>query len=429
MLGLNPWARQVELLSAVAKSPRVAVRSGHKVGKSNSAASLALWWVCTRERARVVMTSASARQVKSILWKELKHLYRTARVPVGGEMHDAPDTGLQFADGREVVGFSTNEPERMAGISGANVLFILDEASGIPEPIFEAIEGNRAGGAREVTFSNPTKTSGTFFDAFNSKRSFWRTVHVSSEESPNVTAGRVVVPGLATGEWVTEKRQEWGEGSSLYQVRVRGNFPAQGENTVIALALVEEATERWAETAADGPLEIGVDPAEFGDDDTVIQPRRGLKALRKKVLHSMDPVDVAGHALAVARELRQKDERPAVKVDVIGIGAGVAATLVRCNEVRVVRVNAAEKATDKTLHNMRAQLWVGMRDWLKEGGAFEPDSKLEAELVAPTYHFDNQGRMVIEKKEDIRKRLNRSTDRADSLALAVYSSPVAGGWI
>ncbi len=115
------------------------------------------------------------------------------------------DAGLQMADGREIVGFSTDSPERMSGISGANLLFILDEASGIPEPIFEAVEGNRAGGAKVIMFSNPTSTSGTFYEAFHRKRNFWHTIHISAEESPNVTGGQISIPGLATAEWVEEK--------------------------------------------------------------------------------------------------------------------------------------------------------------------------------------------------------------------------------
>ncbi|HLY21543.1 MAG TPA: terminase family protein [bacterium] len=279
VLGLVPWARQREVLEAVLRHPRVAVRSGHKVGKSASAAGLALWWAATRPRSRVVLTSASYRQIRSILWRELKTLHAAARPPLGGELHAHPDAGLQFSDGREIVGFNTTEPERMSGISGANLLFILDEASGIPDQIFQAIEGNRAGGARLVLFSNPTRTSGTFFDAFGTKREFWHVIHISSEETRNAQEGRDVIPGLATREWIEEKRREWGETSPLYQVRVRGDFPSQAENAIIGLALVEDATVRWVETPAEGRLTLGVDVARFGDDETVIFPVRGHKAL------------------------------------------------------------------------------------------------------------------------------------------------------
>jgi len=423
VLGYEPWERQQELLLAVAEHERVSVRSGHKVSKSRSAGSLALWFVMTFAAARVIMTSASARQVKSILWKELKLLHRMARVPLGGVMHEAPDAGLQFPDGREIVGFSTDQPERMAGISGANVLFIIDEASGVEEPIFEAIEGNRAGGARIVMFSNPTRTSGTFYESHTAKREFWHTLHISSEESPNVKAGQIIIPGLATRPWVEEKRLEWGENSPLYDVRVKGNFPSQAENAVIGLALVEAGLRRWEEVNADAPLEIGVDVARFGDDETVIWPRRGAKALQPTIVRSLNTIEVAGKVLEVVRELRREGERPRVKVDVIGYGAGTFDQLQQFKEVEAVAVNVAERATAENYAKLRDQLWFACRDWLKEGGAIPADAKLEAELVGPVYSIDTQGRYKVESKDDMKKRLGRSPDRADALCLAIYNPP------
>ena len=314
-----------------------------------------------------------------------------------------PDAGLQFPDGREIVGFSTAEPERMSGISGANLLFIIDEASGVPEAIFEAIEGNRAGGARLMLFSNPTQTSGTFFDAFGTKREFWHPIHISSEETPNAHEGRVVIPGLATREWIDEKRREWGEASPLYQVRVRGDFPSQAENAIISLALVEDATARWADTPTEGTLTLGVDVARFGDDETVIFPVRGRRALPPVIERKLDTVQVAGRVLEVARRLRTESERPIVRVDVIGVGAGVYDQLAQAPEVDVHAVNVAESPSgtenQERFALLRDQMWFGLAAWLKEGGAIPDDPKLAAELVAPIYTFDVRGRIKVETKD------------------------------
>ncbi len=441
-LGVKTWPRQAEFMRAVARHPRVAVRSGHKVGKSTGAATLALWWAVTRTRATVVLTSSSYRQVKGILWKELRRLHREARVPVGGKLAEDPETGLQFADGREVVGLSTKEPERIAGYSGANILFIPDEASGIPESIFEAIEGNVAGGGQIAMLSNPTKPSGTFFDAFNANRRFWHALHVSSEETPNATGIGEPIPGLATAAWVAEKRDEWGEPSSIYQVRVKGNFPAAGDNTVIALVLVDGARSRWDDDAAEGAerealdesgrLHLGIDVARFGDDDSAIVPRRGKKLYPADVVHGQDTMEIAGRALRTARDMRQPGEpKPLLKVDVIGIGAGVADRLREHDDVEVVDVNVAESAwaTDREgrpqYANLRTQVWFTLRDFLKDGGGLPPDSKLEGELVAPAYTIDSQGRYVVESKDKMKARLGRSPDRADGACLAVYEPPPA----
>jgi phage terminase large subunit len=425
-LGIRPWSRQSEILRAVAQYPRVAVRSGHKIGKSNSAAILALWWVCLYPDGKVIITAPTDRQVQGVIWKEIRRLYRTASPPIGGQLHRVADPGLQFDDGvREIRGFSTNEPEKIAGFSG-NILYIVDEGSGVDEQIYEVIEGSRAGGAKLVVFGNPTQTSGTFFEAFTSAKDAWHTIHVSSEDSPNIT-GECEIPGLAVREWMEEKLREWGEDSPLYQVRVRGNFPLQAENAVIGIGLVEEASKRWAEMPEDGPLTIGVDVARFGDDETVIQPVRGKKALKPITLNSMDTVQVAGRVAQVVREMRRDGEFPQVKVDVIGVGAGVADYLRALEglEAVIVDVNVGEASTvsapdEPEYARLRDQVWFMLKAWLKNGGAIPDDGKLHAELLAPLYGFTVDGKLKVEPKEETKKRIKRSPDRADALCLAAY---------
>ena len=424
MLDIDPWSRQAEFFAAVARHHRVAVRSGHKIGKSTGFACLALWWVATRPRARVILTSAGDNQIATILWPELRRLHARAAEALGGTVALDPRTGLRFDDGRVVIGFSTDRPETAAGQSGDELLYLVDEASGIDERIMEAIEGNLAGGGRVALCGNPTQTSGTFYDAFTTKREFWHPVHISSEETPNASGIGEPIPGLATREYVEEKRRQWGEDSPLYAVRVRGDFPTQASNSVVGLELIEAARKRYPDVPDTGPLEIGVDVARFGDDDSVIQPRRGKRAPVPRVIHGQDTVQVAGAVVQVAQELRRPGERVRVKVDVIGVGAGVADTLRQHQWLDVVDVNVAESATATDdgpgYALLRDQLWFAVRDWLRDGGAFAPDEQLEAELVAPVYSFDTRGRIKVESKDSMKKRLKRSPDRADALALAVH---------
>ena len=216
VLGIEPWEKQIELLELVRDHDRVSVRAGHKLSKSNSGAGLALWFFSSFADARVVMSSVTARQVDAILWRELKMQHKRALVPLSGEPHELARSGLKSDDFREIVGFTAKEAEAVAGISGSALFYILDEASGITRPALRSHRGNRAGGAKVLLMGNPTKCEGTFFESHTNKRAFYRTLHISSEDSPNVKAGRIVVKGLATGEWVEEMRQEWGEESDLF---------------------------------------------------------------------------------------------------------------------------------------------------------------------------------------------------------------------
>jgi hypothetical protein len=278
-------------------------------------------------------------------------------------------------------------------------------------------------------FSNPTRTSGTYFAAFHEKREFWKSIHISSEESPNVKAGRRVVPGLAMREYVEEKKREWGEDSPLYAVRIRGDFPAQGERSVVSLASLEAARKRHDEheDVGDGPLELGVDPARFGDDEFVIAARRGRRLLPLRAFTQLDGPNGAGKVLEFVRDERRTGEKPRVKIDVIGIGASVYDCLKHSDEVEAVAVNVAMSPTSTEPNEpeyalLRDQLWFAVRSWLKDA-AIPEDGKLESDLVAPQYGYDARGRIKVEGKAEIKKRLGRSPDRADAVCLAVYAPP------
>ncbi|WP_019586681.1 hypothetical protein [Deinococcus apachensis] len=435
VLGLTVWAAMEHILLAVRDKRKVAVRSGHKVSKSTTAAVIALWRCLCQEGSRTVLSAPTARQVKIIIWKELTARRRAAWLP--GDLLVDPGTGFHYRDS-EVLGFATNEPEKIAGVSGVDLLFIIDEASGVDEALFEAIEGNMASGASLFLISNPTQVSGTFYDAFTTKRHLRETIHISSEDTPNVISGEILIPGLATRDWVMEKRQEWGEDSPLYQVRVRGNFPTQSENTVIGLTLVEAARLRY--DADDAPItgafDLGVDVARFGDDSTVLQPilRARKRALPPRVHAKQDNVEVAGHVMDLVQELRETLDYPVsegpvhVKIDDTGNGGGVTDHLRHSERaaalgIVVIPVTVGVPATTEGYSNLRAQIWFASRDWLKEGGQLPPDGKMEGEAVAVKYSFDTQGRAKVERKEDIKKHLGRSSDRWDALGWAFMTRP------
>lgn len=461
MLGIWLWPKQEEILRAfVGTKKRVAVRSGHKCGKSRIAVIAALWFVCCFPKARVLLTGPTGRQVREVLWNELSDVYRDSKIPIGGRMAKTPAGGFRFEDGRFIIGLSTDAKENIAGYSGPHVLWIVDEASGFDESMFEAIEGNAQSGARIFIISNPTKTAGFFYDAFHRRANEWARFQISSEDAA-VYADRI--PGLSKPEEVAQRIKSLGRDHPIVRVRILGDFPSAAANSVVALHLVEQGHETWKEVVRSrlianfgnfvaetdeeltkratpatlakcigidvGPLEVGVDVARFGDDDTVIQPRRGKFLFPQIIIHGFDSVAVAGAVLACVREHRTPHEKATVKVDGIGYGSGVVDQLSLpeyADLVDVVDVNVSERADDEEKYpNLRSQLWFAVADFLEEGGTLpmavgEEEGMLDAELMTPTYKFDGQGRQVVEPKAEIKKRMNRSPDRADAVSLAVY---------
>lgn len=437
VLGVELWSRQAEIAIAVSKHRHVYVRSGQKVGKSIVAACVALWWITTRRTGSVVMTSGNSAQVKRILWRDLKKIYRAANCQrsVGGDLNETPEGGLIFADGRMVIGLTAKDAERIAGFSGDELLIIIDESSGFADDLHEAIEGNLGGGGHELALGNPTKPIGWFIAGFK-RTSANHCIHIDSRESPNVVAGRKVVPGLALPEFIEEMLAKYGEGHPVFEVRVGGNPPKVGDLVVIPLAMLEAATTRWSGGTIDGvavevakpntyePLVLGVDVARFGSDESAIQGRRGKYAYPCRTVHGFDTVQVAGLVIEYIRQHRRDpSEKPIVNVDGNGVGAGVVDLLRLSPEIeRVVDVNAGSSATDETCVRMRDQLWWATRTWISEGGCLPPDEERDEELLAPTYRFDARQRIQVEGKDEIRKRLKRSPDRADALALCVLES-------
>lgn len=458
ILGVEPWERQVEVIEAVRDHPRVAVSSGHKVSKSHTAGGVALWYYSSFPDARVVMSSTTARQVDQILWRELRMMRarggqcvacklqikaaeehgRRLELPrpcahsalIDGEIGDLARTGLKSADFREVVGFTAREAEAVAGISGKNLLYIIDEASGVPQEIFEAIEGNRAGGARIVLFSNPTRTEGEFFDAFHGKAAFYRTIRISSEDTPNVRLGRVVIPGLATREWIDEKREEWGEDSPLYKVRVRGEFATREDGKIFSLHALELAEQRWAETPESGRLYIGIDPAgpSGSGDETVYAIRRGMKLI---ALHPMRGLSDEGHLvqlLGMINKYRLPRETPVAVLDREGNVGSAVFGLMRAHldahpgAFELVAVRASDRAVRQPFvyDRMRDELAANLEAWIRDGGALPEDGKLSGELHVLQWHQSTTGRLKLTPKKEIRKAIGRSPDRYDALSLSCW---------
>jgi phage terminase large subunit len=458
VLGLNPWHKQVEIMNAVRDHKRVAVVSGHKCSKSNTCAGIALWKYCSFNDSRVVMTSTTARQVDAILWRELRMLHARAGrcleckaadpegllIPrpcehsaiIDGELGDLAKTGLKSHDFREIVGFTARQSEAVAGISGAELLYICDEASGIPDLIFEAIEGNCAGGATVLMVGNGTRNEGEFFEAFHGKSKFYVTITMSSEETPNVIEGRDVIPGLATRAWVEEKREEWGENSPMYIIRVKGGFALGEDSKIFSTHTIMQAEQRWQDTEPAGRLFIGMDPAgETGTgDDSAVSVRRGLKQLALRVRQGLTADAHLAWALQLITEFALPRETPVVVIDCEG---SVGTKLVRAMrdylelpehvhtppfELTAVRASDNAQRRSDIYGRMRDELVANLEEWFRAGGAIVTDAKLAKELHQYEYKHDVRGKAKVTPKDVIKRVIGRSPDRFDATALSVWES-------
>ncbi len=418
VLGADLWSKQEEVLTALKDHQRVAVKSGNGLGKGFSAAVAILWFLCCHDPAVVLSTAPTFRQVRHVLWREVHRLYRRAAFPLGGKLLD---TRLEMSEFRFALGLSADSDDEFQGFHSPNMLIVVDEAEGVEETIYEAIEAIMTSEyCGLLLIGNPTTMSGTFRAAFHEDRTLYHTVTISALESPNVKAGRVVTRGLTTHRWVEERKKVWGEENPIYQARVLGEFPDQGEDTLIALSMVEAATRGESTVPSEeDQVILAVDVARFGSDKSVILRRRGMVVEDVQAYRGLDTMKLTGLIVAAIDSCNPQE----VVVDEVGIGAGVVDRL-REQGHHVQGINVGRPAQDNQhFANMRAEGYWRLRQLFTEGAIRIPaDNDLIGQMAALRYSFNSLGHVVMESKDEMRRRGVPSPDKADALMLALLSS-------
>lgn len=422
------WPMQEAILRAVATSPRVAVKAAHATGKTFVAADAVLWWVTTFPDGIVVTTAPTWTQVERVLWGAVH------RAAEGSLIAYPPlnQTELRLGPNNFAMGLSTNEGVRFQGFHG-KVLVVIDEAPGVSPDIWEAIEGIRAGGdVRVLALGNPTVASGPFYDAFTASRASWRTFTISAFDTPNLMGlnpeSLLVMSEeeldqndrsyLVTRRWVREKLQEWGQGHPLYQSRVVGEFPTDGDDVLFPLSWLDGARGRQLVVASDAEWVAGLDVAGPGEDETALCVRHGGRIVLQKAWSKPDP---RGEVVAALAPFRDRGVR--VNVDTVGIGHYFAQHLKDCG-FTVRRVNVGERAYDAERYtNLKAEIYWGFRQRLQEGAVGGlTDPVAIAQLASIRYEHNPRGQVVIESKEQMARRGLKSPDRAEALILAFGAS-------
>jgi phage terminase large subunit len=403
----SPWQRQ--FLEAVARGERrITVRAGHGVGKSTACSWALIWHMVTRYPQKAVVTAPTAAQLFDALFAELK-AWINKLPPILRDSFEVFSDKVAFKAAPESSFISARtssaeRPEALAGVHSEHVLLVVDEASAVPEAVFEAAAGSMSGhSATTILISNPTRNSGLFYKTHHQLASDWFRLHVSCIGNP-----------LVTEDFVRQIAATYGEGSNAYRIRVLGEFAIADDDTLIAAELVDAAIDRDLTVGDDEPMVYGLDVARFGTDRTALCKRRGPVVEEIRSWGGLDLMQTVGMIVNEA-----KLDRPVeICVDTIGLGSGVADRL-REQGFNVKDVNVAESsAMNPNANKLRDELWLAAKDWLATRAVKLPkDDLLRMELVAPRYNFTSSGKLVVESKDSMRKRGQRSPDLADALCL------------
>jgi phage terminase large subunit len=422
----DPW--QARALTDLARYGRVAIRSGHGVGKTGLEAMSIWWFIFTRPFPKIPCTAPTQMQLFDALWAETsKWLDRSPELSAVFEWQKTRIINRTYPERWFASARTSSKDTNLAGFHEDHLLFILDEASGISDGIFEVVEGALTGIDNKLLIcGNPTRASGMFYRAFHQDREFYRTHKVSCFDSPRVPR--------SYGERFIKR---YGIESNVVRVRVLGEFPRQEDDVRIALEWIEAAGMReLPEEAWRGNpiLEVGVDPARYGDDETTIYPRIGPKALPSHIFTRQSTTKTAGEAIRIALGTMAEYActNAIIKVDDTGVGGGVTDQIkeqVRERDlpITVYGINFNNSPDDKEHYfSWFDEAWDGLATRFEDGDidmtALAKDDELVGQLSSRKYTVNGRGQIVTESKEAFKKRIKRSPDRSDGLLLA-YAKP------
>lgn len=472
MLSLVPDPHQREVLESVRDNKRTAVRSGQGVGKTAIVSGLIIWYLFTRYQAKIIATAPNMAQLNTVLWAEIAKWLEGS--PISAFVTHTK-TRL-YVNGYEKSWFAfpktANSKEGMAGQHADHLLIICDEASGILDEILETLLGTISGPMNKILLiSNPTRNSGTYYNAFHQDREMYNCIHINSRNVARVDR-----------ENINMLIRSYGENSNVVRVRVDGDFPSQEDDVFISLDSVESAFAREWINRKVAAIKIGVDVARFGDDSTVIVSNIGgnihkIDEKRGKGDDTrLDTMSTAYNAIKIAQEERlffarkqycmkcskfkecqngnirrctelarnskgiicdSKGEPikmlPVVIItDDTGVGGGVTDKLREEKRVQgldwlyILRVNAAAKVDDPYVKDVTTYMYKEVRDALEEGECTLPndiDKMIENNLIGQftCRKFTTPGgKIQIEPKDSMKKRGLKSPDISDAIALSFY---------
>ncbi len=430
VLKFEPDVWQEEALKDLAGNPKVAIKSGQGVGKTGLEAAALLWFLTCFPYPRVVATAPTRQQLHDVLWPEVSKWMD--RSPLLSKILKWTKTYIYMVGNEKrwfAVARTATKPENMQGFHEDNMLFIVDEASGVADPIMEAALGTLSGENNKLLMcGNPTQTSGVFFDAFHADRALYKCHTVSSIDSPRTNKQNI--------ESLIRK---YGRNSNVVLVRVFGEFPKQEDDVFIPLSLVEKSVmTEHCQNGTPTLVHIACDVARFGDNKTVIGYKVDEKATFHKrrrgqdTMKTADDIVILGEGLV--RRYRRTEPIP-IKIDDSGVGGGVTDRLRQIKRsdpdrfwwMEIYPVQFGKRIKHKYYYDSTTYMMAVVKSLLQpfdENGRPKPvelilpnDNELRAQLSCRKYGLTEQSKIKVESKEDMKKRGLPSPDEADCVLL------------
>jgi hypothetical protein len=382
-----------------------------------------LWFLLTRYPVKVVVTAPTSAQLYDALFAELKRWVKELPQPIQ-DLLDVKQERIELKASATEAFISARtsraeQPEALQGVHSDNVMLVADEASGVPEAVFEAAAGSMSGhNALTILLGNPVRSSGFFFDTHNRLKDEWWTKRVSCIDSARVSK-----------EYVDDMKSRYGEESNAFRIRVLGEFPKSDDDTIIPMDLLESAKHRDTRAYEDAPIIWGLDVARFGSDSSVLCKRQSNVVHTLERWRNLDLMQLTGAVVAQYEACDHKNRPAEILVDSIGLGAGV---VDRLRELKLPArgINVSESpAMGGTYLNLRAELWHKAKAWLEKRDCKIPNNEdLIGELATVRYTFTSNGKIKIESKDDIRRRGLKSPDMADAFVLTFAADAATISW-
>lgn len=453
VLGVDLWAKQVDMMVSVRDHDQTAVKACHAPGKTFTAAVLALWFLTVFYESKVLITAPTWNQVNEVLFPLIRSLHKKANYEIGGRWLQSPPK-LILDDEWFLLGLSPKEPEAFAGWHAPHMLVICDEASGIPKKIMEAIRGILMGGRpRLLLLGNPTKPEGALYDAFHSARDNYNLISISCFDTPNFVGLKELYDACkSTDEKVALLKEapqhhdklinaravagmlaEYGPDSQVFKVRALAEFPSSSPDQLMELWQLEECVARWRDLKDEQrwwapeqlpnwelPIYAGLDPSRMGNNRTSLAAQSAFCWAPIESYHQTDTIFCA----ARAAEFYAAHRAQIIKVDECGNGGGPLDLLLANPYVNALGViNGAAAKNTVRFANLRAETYWGLRDLVRTGVAvLPPNERLIGQLATIKYKYRPNGQILIEAKEDMLGRNVASPDEADAVVLSMSNA-------